>query len=108
MLVRSISFDVLLAAPAPAADAAWRDFAAYPPPATPACRNVIVQYGESGIWVGHFSGRRYAGGDHGTAVYGRLGCFRSEAECRRWLGLNDAFAATSNIMSCRPLGGQAR
>jgi hypothetical protein len=68
---------------------------------------VIAQCGERGIWVGHFSGRRHAGGDHGTADYGRLGCFRSEAECRRWLGLNDAFAATSTIMSCRPLGGQA-
>jgi hypothetical protein len=108
MLFRSIGFAVWFAASAPAAEAAWQAFAPYPPPPTPACRDVIAQYGERGVWMGHFSGRRHAGGDHGTAVYGRLGCFRSEAECHEWLARNIAFAAMSTITSCRPLGGRIR
>jgi hypothetical protein len=43
----------------------------------------------------------------GTTVYGRLGCFRSEAECRRWLGRNDAFVATSTICPVDRLVGSA-
>jgi len=99
---------ILVLACAPA-EAAWQGAApAYPPPPVPACRDVIAQYGERGIWMGHFSGRRYAGGDFGTAVYGRLGCFRTQAECREWLARNMAFAAMSTITSCRPLNRRAR
>jgi hypothetical protein len=108
MRLRFLGVAVLLLASAPAAEA-WQSAApAYPPPPTPACRDVIAQHGERGIWMGHFSGRRYAGGHHGTAVYGRLGCFRSEAECRSWLAGNMAFAAMSTITSCRPLARPVR
>jgi hypothetical protein len=108
MRLRILGLTFLLLASAPAAEA-WQGAApAYPPPPTPACRDVIDQYGERGLWMGHFSGRRYAGGHHGTAVYGRLGCFRSEAECRSWLAHNMAFAAMSTITACRPLGATVR
>ncbi|HEX2256206.1 MAG TPA: hypothetical protein VHG92_05795 [Afifellaceae bacterium] len=107
MLVRSLGMAALLLAAAPA-EAAWQAATPYPPPPVPACRDIIAQHGERGVWMGHFSGRRHSGGDHGTAVYGRVGCFLSEAQCRDWQNRNMAFAAAATIMSCRPLGGRAR
>lgn len=109
MLFRALGLGIVLLASAPAAEAAWQSAApAYPPPPVPRCDDVMAHHGARQVWVGHFSGKRYAGGNEGTAVFGRVGCFLSEEECRTWQNQNLSFAASATIMSCRPAGGRVR
>jgi hypothetical protein len=108
MPIRSLGACILLLAWAPGTQAAWQSAApAYPPPRLPRCEDVKAQYGQQAIWVGHFSGKRRTGGAEGTAAYGALGCFLSQAECRRWLHQNLTFAGSASVMSCRPALGRA-
>lgn len=109
MLSRSLGLSLMLLAWAPAAQAAWQSAApAYPPPPVPRCVDVVAHYGERGIWVGHFAGKYATGAPGGTASYGAVGCFLSEAQCRRWLNQNLSFAGHPLLtMSCRPAAGRA-
>jgi hypothetical protein len=82
--------------------------AAYPPPPIPDCRAMAARFGPS-LWVGHFSGKRMLYGSIGNVEpYGAVGCFLREADCRRWLHANTAYASSAiGVMSCRP-AAQAR
>ena len=108
MAVRSLACAVLLLTWAPSVQAWHSSGTAYPPPPVPRCDEVMARHGDRGVWIGHFSGK-YGFGEvdtHGS--YGRVGCFLSEAECRRWLGQNMSFAPFVIVSTCRPAGGRAR
>jgi hypothetical protein len=103
MARRSLGYALVLLAGASAAQAqGWKGAGtAYPPPPVPDCGEVIARHGGQAIWVGEYSGR-YPTAGLATAPYGAIGCFLSEAECRRWLHQNMSFAGSPMlVMSCR-------
>lgn len=108
MLPRVLGMSLILLSGATAAQAWHSSAPAYPPPPVPHCDDVMARHGDRAIWVGHFSGRYPTGNPQGSAPYGAVGCFLSEAECRRWLNQNLSFAGQPlYVMSCRP-GVRAR
>jgi hypothetical protein len=109
MLPRLLTIALMLLAGAGTAQAeGWaRSAPAYAPPPVPLCSDVFARYGDRGIWVGQFAGRYPTQSVQGTSPYGAVGCFLSEAECRRWLHQNMTFAGSPMlVMSCRPAVGR--
>jgi hypothetical protein len=104
MFPRLLGCALMLLAGAPVAQAGWQSSGtAYPPPPVPHCGDVFARYGDQAIWVGNYAGRYTTGSLQGSAPYGAVGCFLSEAECRRWLHQNMSFAGSPMlVMSCRP------
>lgn len=79
------------------------------PPEPPSCRLMIAQHdGRQGLWRGQFAGSFDGGPFYDTPdFYSRVGCFPSEAACRRWIyDVRSAINFLNEvIVECRPLAG---
>lgn len=77
----------------------------------PDCNAMTARYGARGLWVGRFSGGREVepfGFSDRTAIqsYAAQACFRSQAECDRWLyALNSQFQDRPELSVCQRLRG---
>jgi hypothetical protein len=82
-------------------------YAVRSPPIPPSCRQAIADNGgTSGLWRGQFVGS-YERGMIREYVdwFSRVGCFRSEAACRKWIYdvRSHTIFHTELIVKCEPL-----
>jgi hypothetical protein len=77
----------------------------------PDCGSVIAQFGPRGVWMGRFSGGREVTVSmflerEGIQTYSAEACFRTRAECDRWLyALNTQFQDRPILSVCQRLRG---